>query len=357
MKYSAFNVWWRFAAVAGVVLALAGRPGVAGADVASSLRAADVPFTTGVYQVMLPNDLKPVEEYESQIGRRFGIVHWFAIWGGWKGPFNRDDLETVSRRGSIPMITWEPWASQAKDPAWSLQNAILSGKNDAYIDQWARGLASYGKPVYLRFAHEMHDSMVYPWAVGNNGNTAEDYVAAWRHVRAIFARYDTSNVKWIWNPQVIGDRPLEDYLATYGAVYPGDDLVDMVGLDIYNTGTDLASWGTPYWRSFDQVLAPPYRAVAALTGDKPVILAEVGSGESGGSKAEWITQAMTQSLPSFPLVRGLVWFDIAKQGELAWTVKSSPSATAAWITANRVIAAASSGSLGEQGAEAGAAEA
>ena len=317
----------------------------------SSVRATDLPFQTGVYQVMFPNSVRDIEEYEAQIGRPFGLVHWFAIWGGWKGEFNRQDLETVSRRGSIPLITWEPWASVAKDETWSLRNGVLSGKHDAYIESWARGLAAYGKPVYLRFAHEMHHSMVYPWAVGNNGNTAQDYVAAWRHVRAIFDRHGAQNVKWVWNPQVIGNRPIEEYLSVYGAVYPGHDQVDFVGLDIYNTGTDLPHWGTPYWRPFEEVLTPAYDAVAKLTAEKPILLAEVGSGEAGGSKAEWITRALTQDLQRFPLVRGLVWFDIAKSGELAWTVKSSPGATAAWITANRAIAAGLPGSLSNDASE------
>jgi beta-mannanase len=184
------------------------------------------------------------------------IVHWYALWGGWKAEFRRDDLEAVYRRGSVPMITWEPWAGTGADSAWSLRAAILSGRSDAYIESWARGLAAYGRLVLLRFAHEMHDQPNYPWAVGMVGNTADDYRAAWRHVRSIFARYNATNVQWVWNPNTVGDADASAYAPIYCALYPGDDQVDWIGLDVYNTGPSL-DWGAPYWRPFAQILAPP----------------------------------------------------------------------------------------------------
>jgi beta-mannanase len=285
----------------------------------------------GLYQVAFPDDLSAVRDFARQTGHGLGIVHWYAIWGGWKSQFNAADLKAAAAQGAIPMITWEPWTGAGPDPEWSLQSAILSGAHDGYIDAWARGLAAYGGPVLLRFAHEMHDQPRYPWAVGVNGNTAADYVAAWRHVRAIFARYQTSNVKWVWSPQMLGDASQETHAARYRLVYPGDDQVDWLGLDAFNTGPTL-DWGTPRWRSFSEVLATPYAAITSIA-DKPVLLAEVGSSEQGGSKADWISQALTTELPQFPRVRGLIWFDIVKQQEDAWTLSSSPTAFAAWISA------------------------
>lgn len=283
----------------------------------------------GVYQTVFPTDLSAARDFAQHTGHPLSIIHWYALWGGWKSQFSADDLESVSAQGSIPMITWEPWTGTGPDPAWSLRAAILSGAHDAYIDDWARGLAAYGGPVLLRFAHEMHQQPHYPWAVGVNGNTAADYVAAWKYVRAIFARYPTSNVKWVWSPQMLGDASEAVHEARYRSLYPGDDLVDWLGLDVYNTGPRL-DWGTPRWRSFSEVLATPYAAITAVS-SKPVVLAEVGSSETGGSKADWIASALSTELPLFPSVQALVWFDIAKED--AWNVSSSPAAFAAWISA------------------------
>jgi beta-mannanase len=289
----------------------------------------------GLYQPPFPNDLSGLTDYERASGRPTPIVHWFAHWGDWKSAFSREDLEAASSRGSIPMITWEPWkwnpGATAPDPAWSLHNGILSGKFDDYIDSWARGMAIYGKPILLRFAHEMHNNSIYPWAVGNNGNTAEEYVAAWRHVHDIFARYNTTNVKWVWNPHTIGDASAETYAPVYSALYPGDDYVDWLGLDIYNTGPSL-DWGAPYWRTFSQVLAEPYKAITAVS-NKPLILPEVGCTEATGAKGTWISSALDSEIYQFPRVQALVWFDVDKEQD--WQLHSSPSALSAWLSANR----------------------
>jgi len=285
----------------------------------------------GVYQPGFPTDLSKLDNYEQRSGHRLSIVHWYAQWAGWKSAFDVSDLESVAARGSIPLITWEPWTGvpgSAPDPAWSLRAAVLSGRSDVYIESWARGLAAYGGPVLLRFAHEMHDQPVYPWAVGNNGNTASDYVAAWRHVRAIFARFHADNVQWVWNPNTLGDAPAVTYTETYQTVYPGDDAVDWVGLDIFNTGPDL-DWGHAGWQSFGQTLAPPYAAITSVS-SKPLILPEVGSTETGGSKAAWISSAFSSELAQFPSVRAVVWFDVNK--EQPWNVDSSPAALQAWLS-------------------------
>jgi beta-mannanase len=286
----------------------------------------------GTYRYVFPNDLSSVAAYEQATGKQMTIVHWYALWGGWKAEFSRADLDLVDRRGSVPMITWEPWAGTPNDPAWSLRAAILSGQHDAYIESWARGMAAYGKPVLLRFAHEMHHQPTYPWALGNLGNTADEYVAAWRHVRAIFDRHGATNVAWVWNPNTMGDTSATTYAPIYRALYPGDAYVDWVGLDLYNTGPRL-NWGAPYWRSLAAVLSQPYAAIMAVA-NKPLILGEVGSAETGGDKAQWISEGLGPSLVAqFPRVKAVVWFDMNK--EEAWAVSSSSSAQSAYVSALR----------------------
>jgi hypothetical protein len=305
----------------------AGSPATRGALAAPST--GNVTVAIGGYRPQYPNDLSAIVGQEQASGRQMGIISWYALWGGWKRDFSRADLDLVSAHGSVPLITWEPWSGSGYDPAWTLQGAILSGQNDAYIASWAQGMAAYGKPVLLRFAHEMHHQS-YPWAVGVNGNTAADYVAAWKHVRAIFARYNTTNVQWVWNPNTLGDTTAATYDPIYRSVYPGDDQVDWLGLDIYNTGPKL-NWGAAYWRTFTQSLSEPYAAITAISA-KPLLLGEVGSAETGGDKPTWITSGLTSELPTtFPRVRALVWFDINKEEN--WTVDSSSPTYRAWLTA------------------------
>jgi beta-mannanase len=282
----------------------------------------------GIYQPQLPNDLSSLRSYASLSGRKLNIVHWYALWGGWKKEFSRADLDQVANYGATPLITWEPWAGKPSDPAWSLQSAILSGRSDQYIASWAQGMAAFRQPVLLRFAHEMHHQ-TYPWAVGENGNTADDYVAAWQHVHGLFEQAGATNVQWVWNPNTLGDATSSEYQPLYRSLYPGDSQVDWLGLDVYNTGPQL-NWGAPYWRSFPEVLSEPYAALSGLA-DKPIILPEVGSVEAGGSKAAWIRDALSPEVADrFPRLQALVWFDVVK--EAPWALTSSRSALEGWVS-------------------------
>jgi len=276
----------------------------------------------GTYRSVFPNDLSSVAAYEQATGKQMTIVHWYALWGGWKSEFSRADLDLVDRRGSVPMITWEPWAGTPNDPAWSLRAAILSGQHDAYIEAWARGMAAYGKPVLLRFAHEMHHQPEYPWVIDKLGNTAPDYIAAWRHVRDIFENHGATNVVWVWSPNTLGDSSAAIHEDVYRSLYPGDDYVDWVGLDAYNWGNSSSCCT---WQSFGELVTDLYDDYA---GKKPLIVAETASAEVGGSKAAWIDDMHEQLKTSFTAIKAVVWFDINKETD--WRIASSPPTLAAY---------------------------
>jgi hypothetical protein len=297
-------------------------------------------LTIGVYRPELPDRLDAIAAYERDSGRQIGLVHWFALWGGWKRAFNRADLDRVEASSAVALISWEPWSGQMADPRWSLET-INSGQHDPYIRSWGQGLAAYGKPVLLRFAHEMHATQ-YPWATGVNGNPAFDYVSAWRRVQAIFADAGATNVRWVWSPNNPGGETADQLIATYRSLFPGDDAVDYLGIGVYNTGPAL-DWGAPRWRTFDDALDPAYRALTAIS-TKPIVIAEVGSTETGGDKGDWIDEAMRAELRQrFPRVRALVWFDV--DNEQRWQRGSSTDAYLSFIDGVRRIGADGPGDL------------
>ncbi len=161
----------------------------------------------GVWQPGAPASLAAVTQFEHDAGKHVAIVQWYQQWAGGSSAFDRSLPAAVAAHGSIPMINWEPWdpAAGANQPAFALPN-IIAGNYDGYVRGWAQGLAAYGKPVLLRFAHEMNGTW-YPWAGGINGNTAAQYVAAWRHVHDIFAAAGATNVRWVWSPMSCTARP------------------------------------------------------------------------------------------------------------------------------------------------------
>ncbi len=101
----------------------------------------------------------------------------------------RPPTDGTSRPDAIPMITWQPDATTL--------DAINAGAADAVIRARARAVAAFGRPMFLRFAHEMNANW-YPW----DGTTASTpgthdgpskYVAAWRHVHDVFVAAGATN--------------------------------------------------------------------------------------------------------------------------------------------------------------------
>ena len=67
---------------------------------------------------------------------------------------------------------------------------------------------------------------------------------------------------------------------------------------------------------------------------KPMMIAEMGSVENKGDKAEWITDALTVQLPKqFPQVHGIIWFNVDCGNGLDWRIESSPEANQAFRSA------------------------
>jgi beta-mannanase len=203
-------------------------------------------------------------------------------------------------------------------PAYRL-SAIANGAYDAYVRRWASQIKAWGKPLMLRFAHEMNGNW-YPWAEGVNGNAAGQYVAAYRRVVGTFRAAGVTNVTWVWSPNVAfpGSVPI-------ARLFPGAAYVDWTGLDGYNWGTAAASG----WQSFEQVFGASITQVRALSA-KPLMLAEIGSAEQGGDKAAWITDFFAR-LAARPEVRGFVWFNHDKEAD--WRVQSSDASRIAYAKA------------------------
>jgi putative cell wall-binding protein len=217
-------------------------------------------------------------------------------------------VEAAVSRGATPVITWEPRSWTLSDDAQSAYrlDRISAGDFDTYVAQYAHALATWGKPVMLRWGHEMNGNW-YPWSEVKNGNSAGDYVAAWRHVHDIFAFVGATNVQWVWSPNVPSGMPI-----TFGEVYPGASYVDVVALDGYNWGKTAAtsSWLTP-----TQLFSTGLAQVRSIAPGKPIIIAETASTEIGGSKSTWNSQ-LVAFLDQQSDVDGIIWFDLNKETDL-----------------------------------------
>ncbi|MDV6260315.1 glycosyl hydrolase [Rhodococcus yunnanensis] len=229
-------------------------------------------------------------------------------------------LDAVAATGADSVLTWEPWrhfGGEDYDRGAFPMADIAAGAFDDYLYRWADELVAHGSVVYLRFAHEPNGTW-YPWSPAG-GTEPETYVAAWRHVHDLFASKGASNVKWVWAPNVPvpqENRPIRQW-------YPGDEYVDVIGIDGYNWGTSTPDQS---WIGPSDLFGSSLDELRSISADKPIVITEVGSAEQGGSKSDWIEELVAY-LDEQPEVAGFVWFDHDKETD--WRLGSSSESGAA----------------------------
>ena len=299
-----------------VVLALLVAPGYADARPGGKLVPAEGVLLGAYLDGWGDRPYANVTDFEARIGRRLDIDHRFWAWNdGWpyfgSEPYHYERWDVEG--GRIPMVSWDYLGAGSLD-------AILNGSHDALIKSKARAVAQFGQPLFVRWGYEMNGAWM-PWSGYQNGMSAAKFVAAWRRLHDIFVSEGAANAVWVWAPnaQSNPNEPWNDF-RNY---YPGDAYVDWVGIDAYNFGTTEA-WSR--WESFATIIRPVY---SAYEGRKPIMIAEVGSSERGGSKADWLLAAKAALQNEFPSVAALVYFNY-NHGGYDWELTTSSSALGAF---------------------------
>jgi hypothetical protein len=269
----------------------------------------------GVY---LANPLKQLRPYKkltktTVAGTAPNLVMFFKNFAG-QTTFNATEYNKVHDAGATPIIAWEPWnpgGDPVYQPKYALKN-ITAGKFDTLIATWADGVKALKYPVMIRFAHEMNGHW-YPWASTVNGNSAADYVAAWRHLHDIFTAHGVTNAAWVWSPNVnrfLSRVPLKP-------LYPGDDYVDIVG---------MVGYGTQKGETFNTTFGSTIKAIRVFT-NKPLLITETGAAEKPSNKAKWTASLFTALTKRHDII-GFVWFNQTKRE--AWRVNTTPASLRAY---------------------------
>lgn len=304
------------ALVAGTLLAPAATTGQAHPAAPVAAPRMQLVSSSPVLLGLQEHTLDGVAATESRLGVRAGIVGSFWRWST-TSDFPASFVSKIRARGEVPMLAWieADKSGSINDPAYSLR-AINAGHFDTYIRRWAKEVDSFGHPVLIRLFPEMNLPH-HSYSIGVNGNTAAQFVTAWRHVVRIFRNNGATNAKWVWNPNryFSGGRALSP-------MWPGYKYVNWVGIDAYNFG--LASHGG--WISFGTLISGTIKRIRGFAPHKPLMLPEVGCSETGGDKAHWLDNMFARA-DDFG-IRALVWYDY-KVSNADWRFESSSSALSA----------------------------
>jgi Glycosyl hydrolase family 26 len=214
-------------------------------------------------------------DFQTAIGRTLDIAHVYHSTEDFPAAA---DLQFIAQ-GKTLMISWSGDDTRV----------ITSGRDDALIRERAEAVKALGVPILLRWRWEMNRPNL-----GASVWSPADYIAAWKHVRAIFTEVGATNAGWVWCPIAT------DFDATDAAAYyPGDDQVEWICADVY-PGPDYSSFSD---------VADEFMAWASHH-DKPIIIGEFGA-QDGGSptqRAEWIAAAGTYA-KDHPQIKAMVYFD------------------------------------------------
>lgn len=279
------------------------------------------PFPNGCYIGLFregaPQNMAFIKSFEKTFGIKPTMIMWYT---DYSSDFPADGCEKVYNYGAVPHIVWEPWF-WGEEEKIKLDN-IINGEWDRYIEKWAKDAGAFKKTIFVRWGHEFNIEK-YPWGIVNNSRSPEKYIKAYRHVHDIFNKAGAKNIKWIWcfNNYPNPDLPWN----SWEKAYPGDEYVDWVGIDGYNWGTTQPWSG---WQSFKEMSSDLVREVSKKYPNKPIMIAEFGSAEEGGNKANWVKEIPSTLRVNMPQVKAIVLFDIKKETD--WRAASSKKAEEAY---------------------------
>ena len=158
------------------------------------------------------------------------------------------DYFGVDSWAEMAKYDWVPAYWRRKNPArkliWSIAltmkgtalKEVAGGAHDADFEIAAKSIAASQPDAVARIGWEMNGDW-FPWAAGG---VEADYIAAYRRVVGIF-RKASPRFTFAWCPGA-GRLNSSPELA-----YPGDDVVDTIGLDIYDAPSNAGP--TEAWKS------------------------------------------------------------------------------------------------------------
>jgi hypothetical protein len=122
-------------------------------------------------------------------------------------PFPLAWAKSLKKYGIVPQVAWEP------------DYGLESVQDNDYLHRFARDIADVGGPVFIRFAGEMNGT----WT--SYHDDPKLYRTKFRLLHDIF-EVEAPNAAMIWCVNSLPDN-------NYDLYYPGDDVVDWVGINVY----------------------------------------------------------------------------------------------------------------------------
>ncbi len=263
--------------------------------------------------------LQDLRSYEETVGKPAAWVYFSNNWYADRR-FPAETAAWIRAAGSLPYVRLMLRSDIDLDhaePVFNLQR-IIDGDFDADLAAWADGARDFGSPILAEFGTEMNGEW-FSWNGAWNGagqmdgygapdlpDGPERFKDAYRRIIRICRERGADNIRWVFHANG-SDWPQADWnrLENY---YPGDEWIDWLAVSIYAGQSPQDG----EWPVFREVMDEVYPRLAALSPEKPIIVAEFGAaaGNPLGDQAEWASAALTDLTGGrWPRVTGFSWWN------------------------------------------------
>jgi len=267
-----------------------------------------VPHRGPLFGIAVPKGrIETIEAIEASAGSRFHLVRVFTRW--------EDDLATdtdiaaIQAGGRAVHLSVRPTRNDGTPIPWS--DIAMASEGSALHDEmvaWADAVVALGPDLRFTFNHEPETKESAP------SGQALEYREAWRRMVELIRERGGENTTMVWT---VGREALT---GTEGSEwYPGDDVVDVIGADLYNwytcQGTDRP------WTSFETLIEPAIEFAEARA--KPLAVPEFASAADPDDldrRAGWMDAAVDTMIelvddPNRTVELDYVaWFDVTAPG-------------------------------------------
>ena len=218
-----------------------------------------------------------IENLEADLGTTLPLVR---VFDRWDSKIDNTYNNFIVDGGRQIMISIKPQTEAGQVITWNqVANAAPGSAHHDQMVRLAREINALDGEVWLAFHHEPEAGDFSRWG------DSDDFQAAWRNFHSVLEAQGV-DAQWVWTMTGWSFSVQTSDQRSAGKWYPGNDVVDVVGADIYNWN----SCRNPNegWRDMKGPLDPVIEFADAR--GKLAGLPEFGVHAAGAAKAEWLRE-------------------------------------------------------------------
>ncbi len=248
--------------------------------------------------------LSDLQSYEATVGKEVAWVYFSNNW--FHGQvFPVETATWIREAGAIPFIRLMLRSSAETgvgESEYTLED-ILAGTFDDQLKAWGEAARTFEPPLIVEWGTEMNGQW-FSWNGYWNGKAAGPklFRDTYRHIVQTIA---ADNITWVFH--INSDDDPETTWNKFENYYPGDDVVDWLGVSAYSAQSPFDD----YWTNFSEQMDLIIPRLEAL-GSKPIMVLEFGAthNNSLGKSEVWANEALQAILSNrWPSIKGFSWWN------------------------------------------------